>query len=121
MKLMLGSAGILAASLLMPIIFGSSGNPGVPTARDQGTETALSTTQSTAFAARARNGFCMVAVQSNSVRIRYSLSATVTTVSGFALSPGQGLCLPIGGEPVYTGIVSVIAESGTPKLDTFDY
>ena len=93
---------------------------------DKGTVNALSTTAENCFPKQTgRSAFCLSNPITNTIDARYIFAdtdtAVATTTSGIELKPGDTDCYPIGGEPVFKGRVSCIAESGTPSIITWGY
>lgn len=90
------------------------------TARDAGTKVAVGKTSTVAFAARDdRQSFCLKADKSNTDTVSYSMSATITTASGIQLQAGEGYCDPVGSEPAYQGVVTIIAVTTAGTHNVF--
>jgi hypothetical protein len=123
MKLKLFVPAVIALLVSATVI----ASPLVP--NDPGTVNALSTTAENCLVEKAsRNAFMICNMEaSGGIDIRYLLvktgdtSTVVTTAGGIELKPQTCDSFPIGGEPVFKGRVSCIAESGTPNANTLDY
>lgn len=119
------SYALLAIAFLVPAFVIAT--PFVPS--NPGTVNALSTTAEDCFPRDdGRNAFMICNMEaSGGIDIRYLLvkkddvTTVVTTTTGIELKPQTCDSYPIGGEPVFKGRVSCIAESGTPNANTISY
>lgn len=111
---------LIIAALFAPLLMAAgNGNTGKSVARDPGTKVAVGKSSTVAFAAREdRLSFCLKADKSNTDTVAFSCSATITTASGIQLQAGEGICLPIGAEGTYQGVVTIIAvtTAGTHNI-----
>lgn len=82
------------------------------------TNTALSTTSETVFAATAnRKKLCIVNGDS-AIAVHVKFGATATTADA-KVSAGGSICETVEDGHVYTGVVDAIAASGTPAISGF--
>lgn len=117
------SYALLAIAFLVPVFVIAT--PLIPS--DPGTVNALSTTAEDCFPRDdGRNAF-MICNMDTAIDIRYLLikkddtTTVVTTTTGIELKPGMCDSYPLGGEVVFKGRVSCVAESGTPNVNTVAY
>lgn len=93
---------------------------------DPGTVNGLTTTAEDCFLDQQGRISWTICNMDTAIDIRYMLmqpgtTNVVTTTTGIELKPGQCDSYPVGGEHVFTGRVSCIAESGTPNANTWAY
>lgn len=125
MKLKPTTIALIVIAFLVPVfVIAGTSNP-----LDAGTVNALSTTAENCFSYQQnRTAWCISNLEaSGGIDVRYKLypnsdtTGVVTTANGIELKGGMTDCYPIGGEPVFSGRVSCIAESGTPSVNTWSY